>query len=72
MKFTINIESSTQPGLVFQLEQALKQIKSGRCYLHQSNTYGDVQMHPDDQSSESTLRLLYDKSHPKPVTGWIE
>lgn len=72
MKFLIEIESDTQPGLIYQLERAIKRLKEGGCWLNCANLDGDVQLKPGDDSTHDRYGDLWTLSHPKRQADWLD
>lgn len=71
MKFIIEIEANTQPGLIESLNIAKQRLVLGGCYVNQCHSTGSVKMKPADTMSEDEFQQQFHDAHPKPKAKWV-
>jgi len=72
MKFEITIQGDTQPDLIYCLEQCIKRLKEGGCFINSWGSGYDIVMSPANGYTEIHMHQLFEKSHTKPTVEWVD
>ena len=72
MKYHIEIEADTQPGLIEAIEEVRSAFASGSSWRNVSSGSFRLKLKPEDERTQEELQQQWKDAHPRPSAPWKE